>query len=416
MIINKKNSSQPFYVSFISEKDGFYNFVVNIGEINNLILQNYRFGLKTISLLDVSLGGEIPVDGYPFTAQGDDDVLKKFGEDWTETFFTVESCSVYLTIPKIPPGYNFNSPDSGYYNSKIPFWFHTENDFINAFHIDVSTSEDFYERFEKNKKYIENFDTYQFDESVYGSLRNYRPREYTDKEEYYGKIYIKIADIKIENGIVKITQFLKSNITSPSRYIRMGCTNFNSVKFFVSYTAKTSQQIFNPSSEPEPDPDSETASEQDNDQESDSEPVFNTIWKRDIPIYCPEIFLLNISEMKRVAFSVFSKFLSSFYSQYDEGLSYNFPEFTLFDPEETEYKITNLEIYRILILYKNKSGSKFIFEKIYETRPAVDEKELTEEQKRLLEPLSEKEALQILLLPEEQDFIELINFEKSETI
>jgi len=411
MIINKKNSSQPFYVSFISEKDGFYNFVVNIGEINNLILQNYKFGLKTPSIVDASLG-EIPIDGYPFTAQGDDDVLKKFGEDWTETFFTVESCTVYLTIPKIPPGYNFVWSD---YSSKTPYWFNSENDFINAFHIDVSTSENFNERFEKNKKYIENFDTYQFDD-ILSSLSSYRPREFTDKEEYYGKIYIKIADIKIENGIVKITQFLKSNITSPSRYIRMGCTNFNSVKFFVSYTAKTSQQISNPSSEPEPDPDSDPASEQDDDQESDSEPVFNTIWKRDIPIYCPEIFLLNISEMKRVAFSVFSKFLSSFYSQYDEGLSYNFPEFTLYDPEETEYKITNLEIYRILILYKNKSGSKFIFEKIYETTPAVDEKELTEEQKRLLEPLSEKEALQILLLPEEQNFIELINFKKSETI
>ena len=154
MIINKKNSSQPFYVSFIEKKGGSYNFVVNVGEINNLILQNYKFGLKNVSVIDASLG-ELPVDGYPFAAQGDKGVIKKFGQDWIETFSTTENCSVYLTIPKIPPGYNFVGSD---YTSKIQFWFNSENDFINAFHIDVSTSPGFEERLEKNKKYVENFD------------------------------------------------------------------------------------------------------------------------------------------------------------------------------------------------------------------------------------------------------------------
>jgi hypothetical protein len=215
------NNSSPFYISLIGSEPT-YDFIVNAGDINSFVLSTYKAkydeikGKKTIEERDY----------YARVGEGTN-VSKafKFGDFFTPTFSTNSNCQVYLTIPKIPAGFNFIPGQTE--GLRKDWWLKPSLgniNFLNQFKIVKSNDENF--ESEKTK----NFSSINTDDTDWRTSAKNNTQFLADTN-YSGKVYIKLADINSPVGNVK--KFFNSDVVSPTRYIRYGCLNLKNVKLYV---------------------------------------------------------------------------------------------------------------------------------------------------------------------------------------
>ena len=224
----------PFYVSLIDTSGGNYKFIVNAGDINSFILSTYKAKYKNILNKEEDILKVQEDDYYAVNLQKEKSF--EFGKFWTPTFTTNSSCDVYLTIPKIPAGFITYSPITAF--DKMLWWTGmTPLDFLNQFKIVTSIDENFETDYIKNTFYIDK-DT---------AFRNYfngpKVTQFLDDIKYPGKIYIKLASIKIDNGRVSIENFFNSEVISPTRFIRYGNTKLLNEKYIARVIALTPNNL-----------------------------------------------------------------------------------------------------------------------------------------------------------------------------
>lgn len=224
----------PFYVSLIDVLGGNYKFIVNAGDINSFILSTYKAKYKNILNKEENILKVQEDDYYAVNLQKEKSF--KFGTSWTPTFTTNSSCDVYLTIPKIPAGFITYSPITAF--DKMLWWTGMSPlDFLNQFKIVTSIDENFETDYIKNTFYIDKdtaFRTY---------FNGPKVTQFLDDIKYPGKIYIKLASIKIDNGKVSIENFFKSEVISPTRFIRYGNTKLLNEKYIARVIALTPNSL-----------------------------------------------------------------------------------------------------------------------------------------------------------------------------
>lgn len=215
------NNSSPFYISLIGSEPT-YDFIVNAGDINSFILSTYKAKYDEIK-------GKKTIEERNYYARVGEgaNVSKafKFGDFWIPTFSTNSDCQVYLTIPKIPAGFNLMPGSTE--GLRKDWWLKPSLgniNFLNQFKIVKSNDLTF--DAEKTK----NFSSINTDDTNWATSAKNNTQFLTDSA-YSGKIYIKLADINSPVGNVK--KFFNSNVISPTRYIRYGCLNLKNVKLYV---------------------------------------------------------------------------------------------------------------------------------------------------------------------------------------
>lgn len=212
----------PFQVILSAKKGNKYNFIVNAGNINSFILNTYKANYFNFKINDKPLDEK---NYYPFNSL--EESTYKLGTSFLKTFETTESCDVYLTIPKVPAGFYVDS-----FLGKSTWWLTDKayhSDFLNQFSIITSTDEKFQEYYDNNILYVQQKDDF----------KNLGGTQILKDSEYAGKIYIKIASIDIKGGQVKITPFLRSNVFSPHRYLRLGDLSNRNIRIYFKSVAKS---------------------------------------------------------------------------------------------------------------------------------------------------------------------------------
>lgn len=215
----------PFYVSLIDSSEGQYKFVVNAGDINSFIFSTYKAKYKSPFSSNQNILKVDERDYYAVNSQKERSF--KFGDFWQPTFTINDSCNVYLTIPKVPQG--FNDPYSANISFKRLHWWvgNSPLDFLNQFKIVTSIDENFYEDLNKNTITTDKNSKFWYDGNLTGKT------QFLDDDEYPGKIYIKLARIEINDGKVSIENFFNSEVISPTRFIRYGNTRLLNDKYIV---------------------------------------------------------------------------------------------------------------------------------------------------------------------------------------
>jgi hypothetical protein len=212
----------PFQVILSAKKGNKYSFIVNAGNINSFILNTYKANYFNFKINDKPLDEK---NYYPFNSL--EESTYKLGKTFLKTFETTTSCDVYLTIPKVPAGFYVDS-----WGGKINWWLYDESyhsDFLNQFSIITSTDEKFQEYYDNNILYIQQKDDF----------KNSGGTQILKDSEYAGKIYIKIASIIIKGNEVKIIPFLRSNVFSPHRYLRLGDLSNRNIRIYFSTVGKS---------------------------------------------------------------------------------------------------------------------------------------------------------------------------------
>lgn len=227
--MNEFNS--PFYVSLIDSSEGQYKFVVNAGDINSFIFSTYKAKYKSPFSSNENILKVDERDYYAVNLQKERSF--KFGDFWQPTFTINDSCNVYLTIPKVPQG--FNDPYSATISFQRLHWWvgNSPLDFLNQFKIITSIDENFYEDLNENT-----ITTDKNSKLWYGGNLT-RKTQFLDDAEYPGKIYIKLARIEINDGKVSIENFFNSEVISPTRFIRYGHTRLLNEKYIVRIAGKS---------------------------------------------------------------------------------------------------------------------------------------------------------------------------------
>jgi len=216
----------PFYVSLIDVYGGDYKFIVNAGDINSFIFSTYKAKYK--SSFDTS-ENILKVDERDYYAVNfEKERSFNFGSFWKPTFTVSDSCTVYLTIPKVPQGFVDSQSIATSQFYKLNWWIGISPlDFLNQFKIVTSIDENFYEDLEKNTINIDR------NSKSWNSGNLTRKTQFLDDAEYPGKIYIKLAKIEINDGKVSIENFFNSEVISPTRFIRYGNTRLFNEKYIV---------------------------------------------------------------------------------------------------------------------------------------------------------------------------------------
>jgi hypothetical protein len=221
----------PFDIQCVDIDGEFYKIRVNSGNINSFIFNTYQSKFSNNSqrvipdandLNDYNATTTSLSRTYPFPSLD-------------ETFSIKENCSIYLSIPKVPAGY-----DNSYGGSKKDWWYGAKPQFfINQFRLVTSIDEGFEEQSIKDFKYIEKNNQQLITYSNNGSL-------YLKDSDYSGKIYIKLADISInqENKTVSINKFFNSHVISPTRYFRLGSLNKRNIKILYSTVYESNGEIY----------------------------------------------------------------------------------------------------------------------------------------------------------------------------
>lgn len=227
--MNEFNS--PFYVSLIDSSEGQYKFVVNAGDINSFIFSTYKAKYKSPFSSNENILKVDERDYYAVNSQKERSF--KFGDFWQPTFTINDSCNVYLTIPKVPQG--FNDPYSANISFKRLHWWagNSPLDFLNQFKIVTSIDENFYEDLNKNTITTDKNSKLWYGGNLTGKT------QFLDDAEYPGKIYIKLARIEINDGKVSIENFFNSEVISPTRFIRYGNTRLLNEKYIVRIAGKS---------------------------------------------------------------------------------------------------------------------------------------------------------------------------------
>lgn len=221
--MNEFNS--PFYVSLIDSSAGQYKFVVNAGDINSFIFSTYKAKYKSIIRWNDNMLKADERDYYAVNLQKERSF--KFGDFWQPTFTISDSCNVYLTIPKVPQG--FNDTYSNFMAFQRLHWWlgNYPLDFLNQFKIVTSIDENFYEDLNKNTITTDKNSKFWYNGNLTGKT------QFLNDAEYPGKIYIKLARIEINDGKVSIENFFNSEVISPTRFIRYGNTRLLNEKYIV---------------------------------------------------------------------------------------------------------------------------------------------------------------------------------------
>lgn len=206
--------SKPFSINYLG-KDGTYNFFVDIGNINEII---YGTSLYNTFIFPTPIGSPNFYTGVydvllerieNFQPVGNDGELNNYLAPLKTSVSLSTSGPIYLRIPKIPMG-------SGIENAAIrPLWFSARTDqeaanmlFWNERFEIVSTVD------EDDFVYEQRYDNLQ----SYDSIIDFPKTKFPQK----GAIYIKLADIQIDDDEVRIIPFFRSNVINPNRYITMG--------------------------------------------------------------------------------------------------------------------------------------------------------------------------------------------------
>lgn len=384
MRISQKESNLPFSVSCTGKEDDIFKFVVNIGDVNKFILQNYKYYAKAYDSLYIEpvfidsfqdLDEEsVGKDGF-FAPVGDSGNIGIYGKYWGETFETNVSCSIYLTIPKIPLGFDYQILDPvSTYNDKNVWWYANKNYFINNLKIVKSTDPFFEAQYQEDRKYTEKNNLFRQPERIFLG-RNIAWREIVDDEDYPGKLYIKIAEVKVEEDIASVIPFFRSNVVNPSRYFRMGAENLRLRRIFVWYCGL--EKIKN----------------------------FESFVRKDREVFFPETFFLTFQQLKDRIVDISHRNVRGFFSNYSVDTLYGQNLQALGDAKE----LKNPEVFRIAILHKKSVGEKFLFEKVFED---VDIYNRLDDQ-GFETPMTEQEAFDYVGVTKEFDLLDVVGFKKS---
>jgi hypothetical protein len=370
----------PFNI-YLIEKDGnSYKFGVNGGEVNSFVFNTYTADFFSSNSFissdkDSNLANKNPY--YPRNSSGKplfdyNENLDQDPKEVEETItFTIQgSCDVYLTIPKIPASfYNFITDKSEWYYGTPPY------DFINQFTIVTSVDEGF------NDKYLKNT-------LIKGDKGepNLLPTGfiYLNDEEFPGRIYIKIANIKIDSGGVSINYFFRSNVISPLRYFRLGNLKMRNIEIKFKTISEYPSETFIQSKETitisgtEDDPLTQ-ANEFSEDEQVEIPNNMAKVW---LPIIAaqetsstfdsPYLFNKSIAEIKNSCKRLIEdkiNFINNTYSYaaYSGRTGSASGYGTAFYKSlGVKYKKNKVKIYQIIIIYKENTNGKLIVENLFE--------------------------------------------------
>jgi hypothetical protein len=317
----------PFRVSYLDKTNNKYRFIVNAGDINSFIFNTYKANFTNTSL-DKDIYNAVNEFKKPTF-----DYQKK----WEATFSTNESCDVYLTIPKIPIGFDSNSittPEK----YKGPDWWNGDPpyDFINQFKIVTSNQQAFQEDYNNNILYIEKDNVY----------KNLKGTVFTEDSSYPGKIYIKIATITVQNDTVNIKRYLNSNVISPTKYLRLGALGIRNIQILYSLISDGYGEFLVPDSSGRI-------------ARSGIEAAFLSYgggYYND-----PSLFFSSISQIKESVESKIKNSITAINNNYFYDAFYRTPLDTTWGQK---FKKNSILIYQIVLIYKESLGGKIIVERI----------------------------------------------------
>lgn len=237
MKLNHSSANLPFSIICSKTNGTDFEFIVNFGSVNSFIFGTDKRFVKNFGALTGGFGSSINFD----PPVGDEVLLEKLKKEENgglirsapvsqgkyiyktaqkleKTFVVTSSCSVYLSIPKVPWGF-----DARKYNFKR-LWFYLDRySFANQFKIETNKDDGFMEKFNENQRYIEKNNPF-FDTQDPSLVRAYFSKPFQSilsDEEYPGKFYIKLADINIKGSSYNINYFFRSNLIAPIRFLRI---------------------------------------------------------------------------------------------------------------------------------------------------------------------------------------------------
>jgi hypothetical protein len=366
----------PFNIHLIEKDDGNYKFGVNGGDINSFIFNTYRGEFSSpYDFLpppqDSNLANQNPY--YPRNSSGKPlfDYSENLDEDEKEiekiTTFTIQAtCDIYLTIPKIPAGFYNDVDKSKWFYGSAPY------SFLNQFSIVTSLDEGFDEKYLKNT-------LFKGDKGEPSLLSS--GFVYLNDEDFPGKIYIKIANIKIENNETFINYFFRSNVISPLRYIRLGSLKMRNIEILFTSISESKSETFIDSTQTitikgEPDDPEIEGDQSTKDQEV---PIPRNAAKIFIPIVnlaevrstfdSPYLFNKTIKEIKTLCLPLLKdkiNFINDTYF-YGQLTSQRTPESSVFlESLGLKFRKKSIKIFQIIIIYKESPNGKLIVENLYE--------------------------------------------------
>jgi len=338
------NNTSPFYISLIDTGSTNKGYVVNAGEINSFIFGTYKAEYDEIKPTATKKEkrdyyarvGESPNISKTF----------EFGEYWTPTFYTVGDCDIYLTIPKIPAGFNFIP--SQLEGLRKDWWLKPSVgnvNFLNQFKIVKNTDSGFEAEKVKNLDSI-NTDDKEWKDGLNGNT------QFLKDSEYSGKLYIKLADIKSSN----VNHFFRSNVISPTRYIRYGSLGLRNLRLIVDVYGLLSESV---------------------NIASDPGVLNNNNWKnfrffherKYESFRLPDIFDFTEGNIQAGTLilndidTAVKALLSKYYYSYIRGKT---------ESRNTPVFLEEVLVGRVLALYKNKLGDKLQIRKIREDIPGIN--------------------------------------------
>jgi hypothetical protein len=329
MRVTHSEASLPFSIVCQKSEGGKFYFMVNLGMVNDLIYNTYKRFSKTFDSNVITNGDYLSLDQSSNVRTNEtfwshpicnDKFINKLSEELEIAFDINDSCSVYLTIPKIPAGFDFVSNYD--FIDKRTWWLNYRSEFLNQLKIVTSLDPDFQTDLIQNTEYIEKNNPFHQD----GYITSNNEAEYKKKlsdSEYPGKFYIKLADITIDENVFTLDPFFTSNLVAPVRWVRL-CAPQRLVKCY--YEVCMQKQYLGA-------------------QESSDSLSFYT---KAGSINHPRFLLKTIDEIKSDALEI----LSNFFKNYYDGFS--------------SPKYSEVTVYRIFLIYKNHAGDKVFIEKIHE--------------------------------------------------
>lgn len=363
----------PFNIGLIEKNGSNYKFEVNGGDINSIIFSTYRATFSNYNdflppAQDSSLANKNPY--YPRNSLGKP--LFDFNENLDEkiqderTTFTInETCDIYLTIPKVPAGFEDNN-----YSKSSWFYGSAPYAFLNEFSIVTSIDEGFDDQYLKNT----------FSKGGTGDIESLSSSEfiYLENKNYPGRVYIKIANIQIKNNEVFINYFFRSNVISPLRYMSLGNLRMRNLKIIYTIIAQTQTESAIPKQE------TITIKGQEDDPTTEiDEYIADETFLDDLPkakIFVPTLgmgettysfnspYLFNkpINEIKTLCKSLIESRINFLFTNYYAGRILGSAENTFASSFGLKVKKENFKIIQIIFIYKESTNGKLIVENLFE--------------------------------------------------
>jgi hypothetical protein len=341
----------PFRVSYLGKTGSKHNFLVNAGDINSFIFNTYKVNFSENSLNKNSFNAVNSLNLPTF----------EYSKEWRSTFSSNESCDVYLTIPKIPAAFEDNFIPTCFYNKgkpqqeKIPitinnnkyegpdWWRGTfPNDFINQFKIVTSNEQGFQSDYNNNILYIEENNKYN----------NLKGLVLANDSEFPGKIYIKLATITINNNNINIKRYFQSNVISPTKYIRLGALPIRNIRILYSTISRRTGEawVIRSSSDVVLYPGLAGVGAVSGGGEHNN----------------PLLFFKQISKIKQLVVEEIKNIIKSVNSKYFYGAFYSGGiKQAISALHNQRFKLQDLTLYQVVIMYKETLGEKWIIERIY---------------------------------------------------